>query len=105
MLVIARRFQPGVLLVDIQKLVRWLRPAVFRIRLPFCRWLRHLVPFGILIPGVSNVFGDLTGINWIHLGEIIVENKAPRQGLAGCVVDASLWDPAIAQVVPGPLTQ
>jgi hypothetical protein len=61
LVVIARRFQPGVFLICIQEFIRRLRSGILWIGYTLRRMLPYLVAIRVLVPGSRNILSYIVG--------------------------------------------
>ena len=83
--VIARRLEPGILVLGIEELIRRFRAGVVGRGLAL-RWVQSLRFIVIGEPGVLDVLGDLGRVERVHRAQIPVQNHPAREEqLAGVV--------------------
>src|SRR5713226_7556478 len=100
MVLVARRLEPGILLVGLQMLKGRFRSRVLRVGLPLIRMLPVLISARILVPGVSHVLGYVARIHGVHFGKIPVEDGPARQEETRRILDASLRKVAVGEEIP-----
>ena len=86
---VARRFQPGIFLINVQILEGRGGPCVLRLGLSLEGMPAGGIPLRILIPGMSDILGDVRRIDGVNFGEVAAKNGATGQEVTGGVRNSS----------------